>query len=330
MTTDLGAKMRNLLLGGVAAIAITAAFGGAAVAADIPVTKAPVVTKAPPLMDWSGFYAGAHVGWGKARFRGTWLDTSVDEAFGWNTKPSGLLAGVHLGGYRQVNTAVYGLEVDVSGLFDWDKTLIGINPNFPAGGVTTEISLLASLRGVLGVTLNPQTLVYVTGGGAYARAEATAFPPSNSANLNAFGGVVGIGGAWKPNQNWSWRAEGLWYIFDKSENIVVTAVQSTDVKLRDVLVGRVGVTYHYSDRRLKRDVALLALRDDGVGIYRYRYLWSDEVYVGVMAQEVAGIYPDAVVRGPDGYLRVNYGRLGLRFMSWDEWQGLTTELPLAA
>ena len=49
-----------------------------------------------------------------------------------------------------------------------------------------------------------------------------------------------------------------------------------------------------------------------------------------MAQEVAEIYPEAVACGPDGYLRVNYGRLGLRFMSWDEWQGLTTELPLAA
>ena len=322
--------MRNLLLGGVAAIAITAAFGAAAVAADIPVTKAPVVTKAPPLMDWSGFYAGAHVGWGKARFRGTWIDTSADDAFGWNTKPSGVLAGVHVGGLKQVNAAVYGLEVDVSALFDWDKTLVGINPNFPAGGVTTEISLLASLRAVLGVTLNPQTLVYVTGGGAYTRAEATAFTPSNSADLNAFGYVVGVGGAWKPNQNWSWRAEGLWYIFNKSENIVVNTLQSTEVKLRDVLVVRVGATYHYSDIRLKRDVELLSRREDGIGIYRYRYLWSDEVYVGVMAQEVAEIYPDAIERDSDGYLRVNYGRLGLRFVTWDEWQGLTTELPIAA
>jgi hypothetical protein len=38
-----------------------------------------------------------------------------------------------------------------------------------------------------------------------------------------------------------------------------------------------------------------------------------------MAQEVADIIPDAVVRGPDGYLRVDYGRLGLRLMTWDEW-----------
>jgi len=29
--------------------------------------------------------------------------------------------------------------------------------------------------------------------------------------------------------------------------------------------------------------------------------------------------PGAVVRGPDGYLRVYYQRLGSRMQSWDEW-----------
>ncbi|MFZ3358437.1 MAG: tail fiber domain-containing protein [Xanthobacteraceae bacterium] len=72
-----------------------------------------------------------------------------------------------------------------------------------------------------------------------------------------------------------------------------------------------------SDRRLKRDIVLLARLDNGVGIYRY--LWSDIVYVGVMAQEVAQIVPAAVILGADGYCRVNYARLGLRMMTWDEW-----------
>src|SRR5579864_211256 len=40
-----------------------------------------------------------------------------------------------------------------------------------------------------------------------------------------------------------------------------------------------------SDARLKRDITLVGRRDDGLGLYRYRYLWSDTVYVGVMAQE---------------------------------------------
>jgi hypothetical protein len=42
-----------------------------------------------------------------------------------------------------------------------------------------------------------------------------------------------------------------------------------------------------------------------------------------MAQEVQGIVPSAVSRGRDGYLLVNYDRLGLKFMTWDEWMART-------
>jgi outer membrane immunogenic protein len=75
-----------------------------------------------------------------------------------------------------------------------------------------------------------------------------------------------------------------------------------------------------SDARLKRDITLVGRLDDGLGLYSYRYLWSDTVYVGVMAQEVALIRPDAVVRGAlDDYLRVDYSRLGLTLMTLPEW-----------
>ena len=74
-----------------------------------------------------------------------------------------------------------------------------------------------------------------------------------------------------------------------------------------------------SDIRLKRDIAGLGELSNGLHLYRYRYLWSDTVYVGVMAQEVSAIAPDAVIQGSDGYLRVDYSRLGLEFLTWDEW-----------
>jgi hypothetical protein len=64
----------------------------------------------------------------------------------------------------------------------------------------------------------------------------------------------------------------------------------------------------------------LARLDNGIELYRFRYTGSDStVYVGVMAQEVQKIVPSAVSRGRDGYLAVNYGRLGLEFMTWAEW-----------
>ncbi|HEY7248395.1 MAG TPA: tail fiber domain-containing protein [Xanthobacteraceae bacterium] len=75
-----------------------------------------------------------------------------------------------------------------------------------------------------------------------------------------------------------------------------------------------------SDRFLKRDIALIDRLANGIGIYRYRYLWSDTVYVGVMAQEVAAINPRAVTRAADGFLRVNYAALGLRLLTLSQWQ----------
>lgn len=65
-----------------------------------------------------------------------------------------------------------------------------------------------------------------------------------------------------------------------------------------------------SDIRLKRDILLVGRRSDGLGVYAYKYLWSDEIHVGVMAQEVTLIRPAAVVRDElTGYLAVNYGVL---------------------
>jgi outer membrane immunogenic protein len=83
-----------------------------------------------------------------------------------------------------------------------------------------------------------------------------------------------------------------------------------------------------SDARLKRDITLIGHLDDGLGLYSFRYLWSDTVYVGVMAQEVAATRPDAAARGADGYLRVNYGKLGLQMRTLAQWQALTYGLRL--
>ncbi len=86
-----------------------------------------------------------------------------------------------------------------------------------------------------------------------------------------------------------------------------------------------------SDRRLKRDVVLLTQLANGLGVYRFRYLWSDTIYVGLMAQEVMAVDPGAVVLATDGFFRVNYSRLGLRMLTWKEWQaGKSIEIDLLA
>jgi hypothetical protein len=85
-----------------------------------------------------------------------------------------------------------------------------------------------------------------------------------------------------------------------------------------------------SDIRMKHDIVLLGRLDNGLGFYRFQYNGSDKAYVGVMAQEVQVVVPDAVIRGHDGYLRVFYDRLGLQFQTYDQWLATGARIPSAA
>jgi hypothetical protein len=74
-----------------------------------------------------------------------------------------------------------------------------------------------------------------------------------------------------------------------------------------------------SDVALKHDIILLGHLDNGLGFYRFSYVGSRKAYVGVIAQEVQTVMPDAVSRDRDGYLRVFYGKLGVKFQTYDRW-----------
>jgi len=81
---------------------------------------------------------------------------------------------------------------------------------------------------------------------------------------------------------------------------------------------------------LKHDIVLLGHLDNGLGFYRFSYNGSNKAYVGVMAQEVQQVMPQAVVRGRDGYLSVYYDKLGLKFESYDQWIRSGARTPTAA
>ncbi|MCA6319943.1 tail fiber domain-containing protein [Phenylobacterium sp.] len=70
-----------------------------------------------------------------------------------------------------------------------------------------------------------------------------------------------------------------------------------------------GQAYAASDIRLKADIEKLGEREDGLGVYSFRYIWSPVRHIGVMAQEVLKVKPEAVAVMPSGYLAVNYGAL---------------------
>ena len=81
-----------------------------------------------------------------------------------------------------------------------------------------------------------------------------------------------------------------------------------------------------SDIRLKRDIQAIGTLANGLTLYKFKYLWSDTDMVGVMAQEVLNVMPDAVITGEDGFYRVNYDKLGISMMTFDEWKTLVAEL----
>jgi hypothetical protein len=84
-----------------------------------------------------------------------------------------------------------------------------------------------------------------------------------------------------------------------------------------------------SDIALKHDVVLLGHLSNGLGYYRFSYLGSSKPYVGVIAQEVQNLVPEAVTRGRDGYLRVYYQQLGLKLRTYTDWVAGGARIPTA-
>ena len=74
--------------------------------------------------------------------------------------------------------------------------------------------------------------------------------------------------------------------------------------------------------RLKRNVAYLATLDSGIRIYAFRYLWSETLHVGVMAQDLLAhrAYRHAVVLKPSGFYAVDYAMLGLKMTTLTAWR----------
>ena len=72
------------------------------------------------------------------------------------------------------------------------------------------------------------------------------------------------------------------------------------------IAGAAGTAFA-SDRRLKSNIVRIGTHPLGIGVYEYDI--ADRREIGVMADEVEQVKPEAVTRGADGYQRVYYGKL---------------------
>lgn len=68
--------------------------------------------------------------------------------------------------------------------------------------------------------------------------------------------------------------------------------------------------YAASDIRLKRDIERVGTLPSGLPLYDFKYLWSDDVHRGVMAQEALHYAPGSVAIHPSGFYVVDYNKVG--------------------
>jgi outer membrane immunogenic protein len=144
---------------------------------------------------WQGLYGGVNGGWG------------------WSGDASGVVGGGQIGYNWQSRQYVYGLEADAS------AADIGISETFVVPGAvlhaSASVDFLATVRGRLGVLVQPNLLIYGTAGLAIVHAEAHASVNtmfggiSGRASDTETGFVYGIGVESQLNEKMSWRLEYL-------------------------------------------------------------------------------------------------------------------------
>ncbi len=70
----------------------------------------------------------------------------------------------------------------------------------------------------------------------------------------------------------------------------------------------VHISGHSSDRHTKCDIKQIGKLANGLPLYQFRYIGDSQFHLGLMAQDVVSVVPEAVTIGPDGFMRVDYER----------------------
>jgi outer membrane immunogenic protein len=263
--------MRRLFVALTSAMSVVA-FTHMASAADLyqPVYKAAPPPPAP-IYNWTGFYLGAHAGWGWASNETATQGLAgapgvATSPLSFNMDNDSPIAGLQAGYNYQFSSWVLGIEGDISGArLSTSQTgvpfaLVGLPAcvvGLPCGSatVTEDIRWLASARGRVGYAWGP-SLLYVTGGAAWTDVKYTGsttavaalgiFPASFSTTFS--GPVVGGGYEWMMTPNWTLRAEFLHYWFDKAQTAAFTSPPLTATytwSRFDVNVARLGLNYKF-------------------------------------------------------------------------------------
>jgi outer membrane immunogenic protein len=249
--------MKRLLLASVALVALGVAVPASA--ADLGVRRGPAVAPVAvaPIYNWTGFYIGAHIGWGSAELESTLNDAffpfDAGTTFG-GGRQDGFLGGVQAGFNYQIGQIVLGVEGQIS----W--TDIGRDGSIAVDGLigtnfidhSTEINFLATLAARLGLAFG-NALIYVKGGAAFLDWSSTvAFRGPDVVNGSVsfgdteFGWMVGAGLEYGFTPNWSAKIEYNFMSFDlDSTNFNIGGVDRRFDHDLDVHVVKAGINYRF-------------------------------------------------------------------------------------
>jgi opacity protein-like surface antigen len=198
-----------------------------------PASHMPVKAVAPRSI-WNGSYIGVHGGYGRGK-----LDETFSPIGTASLKPDGWYGGFQ-GGYNWLFAPqlLLGIEVDSSFGDLMDSTAFSLSP-FQANG---KIEDLGTARLRLGYLVTPDTLLYATGGAAYAGEKFSSTFVGMNTKVDHLGWTIGGGVEYKFAPEWSLKAEYLYADLgtfkDNTPSLALT--RTGDLTLNTV---RVGINY---------------------------------------------------------------------------------------
>jgi outer membrane immunogenic protein len=230
-----------------ASIAAAVLAGGSAVAADLRVYKPPPI----PHHDWRGCYVGVTGGgvWGQSKHVSGGPVVPGADITTWYDASGGIFGATWGCNYRLGSGLTFGTDSDFS--FTSKRGSANDIPPFNVAATAgTREHWLSTSRLRLGATPTDRTLLYITGGLARGRIEATVNIPGVgqfSDTHTRWGWTIGVGAEHALGARWSVKAEYLYASFSDRDYFnpspsAFVAVRS-NVPLDNHIL-RVGVNYN--------------------------------------------------------------------------------------
>lgn len=210
----------------------------AGAAAAMMMTSMAVAEAQTPPVPFEGPYLAVFIGIGDVNTSGL-LGLSGTTA-SLNFSDTEFLGGLLVGWNFVDGPWRFGIESDVS-FTDWEDSFTAFGET-----ATFEADTLWTIRARAGV-VSGNLLAFITGGLAILEGDISENATPASKNITAVGGVIGAGLEYLFSQNFSGRADVMYYFFDDRTGLANFGFASPGdhIEVEDAVVGRLVLTWHF-------------------------------------------------------------------------------------